>query len=111
MAKEKVRSSKEVTESLFRGLNEMLEASKDLGKSTLTKRVRSLTPVPEFKAVEVKKIRAKLSLTQRGFANALGVSLKTVESWEANRNKPNGTAQRFLYLLDKNPKLLEEIEN
>lgn len=110
MSNYKSRSSKEVTESLFRGLNEMLESSKDLSRSTLKKSFRSLKPVPDFKSVKVKKIRKKLALTQRRFADALGVSVKTVEAWEANRNKPNGTAQRFLYLLDKNPGLLKEIE-
>ncbi|MBS1515497.1 MAG: type II toxin-antitoxin system MqsA family antitoxin [Bacteroidetes bacterium] len=110
MKKKEGRTAKEVNESIMRGLQEALEWSKNPVGNPLKMSIRSLKPVPDFKSVKVKKIRKKLALTQRRFADALGVSVKTVEAWEANRNKPNGTAQRFLYLLDKNPGLLKEIE-
>jgi putative transcriptional regulator len=45
------------------------------------------------------------------FALALGVSKKTVEAWAANRNIPQGPAQRVLFLLDKNPKILETLSS
>lgn len=34
---------------------------------------------------EIKKIRAKLKLTQLGFAKALGLSVRTVQSWETDK--------------------------
>ena len=33
----------------------------------------------------------------------MGVSIKTVEAWEAGRNHPDGAACRLLYLTQKDP--------
>ncbi len=35
------------------------------------------------------------------FAQYLGVSPKTVEAWEAGKNKPSGSSSRLLELLDE----------
>ena len=37
-------------------------------------------------------------MTQKVFASFLGVSPKTVESWEAGRYKPDGPARRVMGL-------------
>ena len=42
-------------------------------------------------------------MTQVLFAKYLGVSLKTIEAWEAGRNQPNGTACRMLSITKKDP--------
>ena len=42
------------------------------------------------------------------FAEAIGVSVKTIEAWESGRNKPQGPASRFLQLLDQDHHFLEE---
>ena len=42
-------------------------------------------------------------MTQNLFAQTLGVSVKTVEAWEANKNIPQGPAQRILFALYNNP--------
>lgn len=47
-------------------------------------------------------------MTQQLFASALGVSKKTVEAWEADRNIPEGPAQRMLELMEKDENLLEK---
>jgi DNA-binding transcriptional regulator YiaG len=41
-------------------------------------------PTPD----EIRTVRKGLGLTQSSFADALGVSLRTVEEWEAGRNVP-----------------------
>ena len=58
------------------------------------------SPVPEYKAEDVARIRKSLDLSQRALANALGVSTRTVEAWEAGRNVPSGAARHLLYLFD-----------
>ncbi len=63
--------------------------------------VRSID-IPEYNARDIVTVRHKLDLTQKGLANVIGVSPRTVEAWEAGVNKPNGSAQRILYLLDNN---------
>lgn len=34
---------------------------------------------------DIKKIRGKLKLSQSGFAKALGLSVRTVQSWETDK--------------------------
>ena len=46
-------------------------------------------------------------MTQRLFAEALGVSIKTVEAWESGTNTPSGCARRMLELLERDNTLLE----
>ncbi len=56
-----------------------------------------------------KKLRQKLSLSQRIFAKILGISEKTVEKWEQGANPIKGAASRLLYLLDLHPELINDL--
>jgi len=76
-------------------------------KSKARVSVRSIT-LPEYDAANIVRLRSSLSLTQHGFAYALGVSPRTVEAWEAGRNTPCGSAQHLLYLFDKDNSLIEQ---
>ncbi|HBP38611.1 MAG TPA: hypothetical protein DD640_07715 [Clostridiales bacterium] len=44
-------------------------------------------------------------MTQTVFASVLGVSKKTIESWEAGLNHPSGASARLLQLLQDIPEL------
>ena len=90
-----------VFEDIKRGLNEAIEYEKGNLKANTT--TLSITPLEEFSASEIKDIRKNTGMTQVLFAKYLGVSLKTVEAWEAGRNQPNGTACRLLALTKKDP--------
>lgn len=46
------------------------------------------TRMTEFAEPEVKAIRAKTGLNQSRFANAIGVSKRTLENWEQGRRHP-----------------------
>jgi putative transcriptional regulator len=106
MKNSKIRKSKEITKSIITGLKESLKHS--VGKKTVLRtREVYIPPVSEFKGKEIKIIRTYINLTQKLFARALGVSVKTVEAWEANRNIPDGPAQRILFALKNNPKALK----
>lgn len=93
--------------SIMAGLNEALEVSKG-NLNTVRRRKVSISPVPEYSANRIKEIREALNLSQMIFAEAIGVSVKTVEAWESGRNKPQGPASRFLQLLDQDHHFLEE---
>ncbi len=67
------------------------------------------TPIPAYKADDVARTRKELKLSQRGLATALGVSPRTVESWEAGKNAPSGAAQRLLYLFECDHTLVERL--
>lgn len=90
-----------VFDEIKAGLNEAIEYEK--GNLKANTRTLSITPIEEFTASEIKDIRKNAGMTQVLFAKYLGVSLKTVEAWEAGRNQPNGTACRMLSLTKKDP--------
>ena len=83
------------------GLNEAIEFEK--GKLKANTRTLSVTPIEEFTASEIKDIRKTAGMTQALFAKYLGVSLKTVEAWEAGRNQPSGAACRMLAITKRDP--------
>ncbi len=85
----------EVFESVMRGL---AEAEAHLGGKK----------VPDLKAhipaaLDVARIRAATGLTQREFAERIGVSKRTLENWEQGRRVPQGPARVLLLLLGKDP--------
>lgn len=90
-----------VYDSIVRGLNEAIEYERGNLKGVRAHTVK-ISPLPFYKANEIKKIRVGLNLSQIAFANIVGVSNKTVEAWENGRNIPKGSSLRMLEMLDKN---------
>ena len=83
------------------GLSEAIEYEKGTLKAKTT--TVSVEPVGEYTSSEIKSIRNSTGLTQKLFAKYMGVSVKTVEAWEAGRNHPDGAARRLLYLTKRDP--------
>jgi putative transcriptional regulator len=69
--------------------------------------VRHIAEIPEPRAIgssEVKRLRMRtLGVSQKVFANLLGVSPKLVEAWEAGRNIPAGPVRRLFELIEQQP--------
>jgi len=93
-------------ESIKQGLNEAIEYERGNLPNTKVDKI-TVTPLHSYKANEIKAIRTQQSMTQRLFAEALGVSVKTVESWEAGTNHPSGIANRMLGFLTQDNELFE----
>lgn len=90
-----------VFDDIKTGLNQAIEYEKgNLSAKTVT---LSITPPDTFTPSEIKSIRNKTGLTQVLFAKFMGVSVKTVEAWEAGRNHPEGTACRLLSMTRSDP--------
>lgn len=83
------------------GLNEAIEFEK--GNVQAKKVTLSILPLDTFTPAEIKEIRNKTGLTQVMFAKYMGVSVKTVEAWEAGRNHPEGAACRLLAITKEYP--------
>jgi len=94
-------------DSIVTGLNEGVEYTKGKFPEARKRRI-SIAPLPEFHGEKIKSLRKRLHLSQSLFAAAMGVSVKTVEAWESGRNKPSGSAQRMLELLDRENHFLEK---
>ena len=92
----------------FNLLTESLEQAIDYkrGNKKSARSVVQSINVQDYNAADVVAVRKKLNLTQQGLANVVGVSTRTVEAWEAGRNKPNGSARHMLYLLGKDERIL-----
>ena len=87
-----------LSESLTEAVEEVKNNSKQLKR---TKRSIKIEPIKKYSPVKIKLIRHETGLTQVLFAQYLGVSPKTVEAWEAGKNKPSGSSSRLLELLDE----------
>ncbi len=82
------------------GLEEALAYEKGKASAETIARKRSLPDV------DVKAERESLDMTQKAFANVLGVSRRTVESWETGRSTPSPTAKNLIYLISRKPDLV-----
>lgn len=90
-----------VFDDIKTGLNQAIKYEQGTLKAKTT--TLEIAPLDTFDAIEIKIIRQSTGLTQKKFACFIGVSVKTVEAWEAGRNHPDGAACRLLALTKKDP--------
>lgn len=64
----------------------------------LPRDMRGLTRIPN-----VKKLRAKLGLTQEAFAEVYRIPLGTLRDWEQRRKFPDAPARALLLVIEKDP--------
>ena len=91
--------------SVFKQIKTGLEEAIAYERGALETKVTKLTvePVAHYDPAEIKSIRQNTGFTQAVFAQYMGVSVKTVEAWEAGRNHPEGAACRLLALTKADP--------
>ena len=79
-------------------------------RGTVDKRYKivSIEKPKAWSRSEIKKLRKQLQLSQSLFAEALGVSLSTVVSWENKRTIPSPLACRVFDILSRYPDILLE---
>ena len=53
--------------------------------------------------------RAKVGLSQKAFAELLGVSTRTLQEWEQGRRSPTGAAKTLLRVAAAHPEVLQEL--
>ncbi len=86
---------------ILKGLEEAAAFAK--GKAADGYRVH----VPE--AVDVKAIRIKLGLSQKGFADRYGFAVGAVRDWEQNRRRPETSARVLLKIIEAHPGIVDEV--
>src|SRR3989304_2012360 len=65
-----------------------------------------------FSAIQIKKLRQEVGLSQPVFASILGVSVKSIRSWEQGRSIPSMMARRFLEIIEDDPQgFLDQAES
>jgi len=96
-----------IGQDIIKGLQEALDHAQ--GKIKLRTTVVEIPEVKLFSSDEIKELRKSLGFSQAVFANALGVSNRTVEEWERGKNTPCGSSSRLLEIIQKAPETLQHI--
>lgn len=66
---------------------------------------------PEFAtAQEIKRVRTRLGLTQKEFAQLINCSKATIERWETTEGPISGNIVLLLILLERNPEYVEDMK-
>ena len=87
-------------EDLQEGLLQAIDYANGSGSArTVTYKI---DPVIKLNNEQIREIRMRAQMTQHVFADYLGVSVKTVESWERGRTHPTGPAYRLMNFLAHN---------
>jgi DNA-binding transcriptional regulator YiaG len=54
-------------------------------------------------------VRERHGLSQRAFAAALGLDVRTLQNWEQGRNRPDAAVLSLITLFDRDPALVEAV--
>ena len=90
-------------EGVKSGLEEALAYEKGTAKAETFARKNSLPQI------DVVKTRKSLDMSQRSFAEILGVSKRTVEAWESGKTNPSPTAINLIYLISQDHSLADKL--
>ena len=89
-----------MTKRAFDKIMEGLDQARAYLEGTADRR-RYRIHVPE--KVDVRKIRARLGLSQEAFAATYGFALSAVRDWEQGRRRPERSARILLKIVEKEP--------
>ena len=100
-----------VNEGIMQGLSEAVEYKNGNNTKTRVRILSTIDPIPvaEYQPADVVRLRKDLNLSQKGLAVMIGVSPRTVESWEAGKSAPSGVATRMLYLIEADHSLVDRL--
>jgi len=97
----------ELGNEIIEGLTEVISIEKGRKAARLSKDSVSIIPMDEFTSDDIKMMRHKFEMSLSVFAEAIGVSAKTVEAWESGFRKPAGASARLLQIITHDPKTLK----
>lgn len=84
--------------SAFSSIKQGLEEALQFSQGEISKAV-----IHKFSALDVKKVRAKVGMSQNEFASAFGISVSTLRHWERGDRSPQGPALVLLNIVAKEP--------
>lgn len=63
----------------------------------------------ELDAALIAEVRGRHGLSQREFADTLGLDVDRVQNWEQGRNRPDAAVLSLVRLFDKDPALVQDV--
>ena len=90
--------------------NEIIEGMEEAVKYMRGKKTSAVSHkviIPD--EIDIKTIRLKLKLSRQAFADRYGFSMRTLQHWEQGDRHPQGAARVLLLLLQREPKVVEDI--
>ena len=57
---------------------------------------------------DIADLRAFVGFTQKKFAAALGISIRTLQGWEQGRRRPEGPSLALLRIAARHPRIIRE---
>jgi putative transcriptional regulator len=89
------------------------DAARDIGAELLTS-VREMKAgqaghVHRVPVSAITEARTRTGLSQKQFAEVLGVSTRTLQEWEQGRRQPSGAARSLLAIAARRSEVLREI--
>lgn len=102
-------SEDQLFNDLQKSLYQAIDHAKGKPSKTRTKTVE-IKELANFTAEDIKTLRLQMQLTQKSFAALMGVSIKSLESWERGTNHPSGSASHLLEILRNEPQVAEQQE-
>jgi putative transcriptional regulator len=80
----------------------------DLERSLTRRQRRRLMAGDIQSGRDIAELRAFVGLTQKEFAVALGISVRTLQGWEQDRRRPDGPALALLRIAARHPRIIRE---
>jgi len=95
-------------ESIMEGLQQAVDFKNgDTSKCRVrTVTIPAIEPLSEYPKEKIREIRHKTNLSQKYFAELVGVSVRAVEAWETGTRKPTGSAKRLIQIIEKEPNII-----
>ncbi len=84
---------------------DLQQLSDDLSRLDVGLRRPLTQPEP---ATYLTEVRTRHNLTQRQFADHLGLDLRTLQNWEQGRNRPDPAILTLVRIFDRNPGLVAD---
>jgi len=56
----------------------------------------------------IAEVRGRHGLSQREFAEVLGIDIDTLQNWKQGRNQPDGAALNLVMAFDRAPEVIEQ---
>lgn len=85
------------------------DAKRDLGAELLESVRQMKRGAARAVYSPVVQARANAGLTQAQFARILGVSIRTLQSWEQGRKQPSGAARTLITIARLRPEVVREL--